>query len=49
MMGPHLSSKPKMGGYIVAGKTWSNDGDVKGNHGGYDYWILKLNSKGEVK
>ncbi|HXK91883.1 MAG TPA: hypothetical protein PLA75_07400, partial [Bacteroidales bacterium] len=21
------------GGYIVAGETWSNDGDVSGNHG----------------
>ncbi|MDI1303785.1 MAG: T9SS C-terminal target domain-containing protein, partial [bacterium] len=24
------------GGYIVAGATYSNDGDVTGNHGDYD-------------
>ena len=28
------------GGYIVAGYSFSNDGDVTGNHGGYDYWIV---------
>ena len=33
-------------GYIVAGYTSSNDGDVIGNHGNEDYWILKLNQKG---
>jgi hypothetical protein len=30
-------------GYIVAGGTLSNDGDVTGNHGDFDYWIVKLN------
>ena len=30
------------GGYIVAGYTESNDGDVSGNHGDYDYWVVKL-------
>ena len=34
------------GGYIVAGWTASNDGDISGNHGTYDYWIVKLNSDG---
>jgi hypothetical protein len=37
------------GGYIVAGYSNSNDGDVSGNHGGYDYWIVKLNSNGHVQ
>jgi len=32
------------GGFIVVGETWSNDGDVSGNHGRADYWIVKLNS-----
>lgn len=36
------------GGYIVAGSTTSNDGDVSGNHGGFDYWILKLDSDGDT-
>ena len=30
------------GGYIVAGVTDSNDGDVKGFHGEKDAWIVKL-------
>ncbi|EKF49068.1 hypothetical protein H17ap60334_07978 [Thermosipho africanus H17ap60334] len=30
------------GGYIVAGFTASNNYDVTGNHGGWDYWIIKL-------
>ena len=36
------------GGYIIAEKTSSNDGDVSGNPEGedFDYWIVKLNSDG---
>ncbi|MFP5039881.1 T9SS type A sorting domain-containing protein [Parasediminibacterium sp. JCM 36343] len=34
------------GGYIVAGSAMSNDGDVSGNHGDYDYWVVKLDSTG---
>jgi hypothetical protein len=34
------------GGYIVAGSTKSNNGDVSGNHGGQDAWIVKLSSNG---
>ena len=30
------------GGYIVAGVTYSNDGDVTGNHAGADSWVVKL-------
>ena len=30
------------GGYIVAGYTESNDGDVSGNHGNDDVWVVKL-------
>ncbi|RYD52727.1 MAG: T9SS type A sorting domain-containing protein [Sphingobacteriales bacterium] len=37
------------GGYIVAGNSRSNDGDVSGNHGGYDSWIVKLASTGIVQ
>lgn len=36
------------GGYIVAGLTSSNDGDVSGNHGNQDCWIVKLNGDGEI-
>jgi len=34
------------GGYIVVGSTFSNDGDVTGNHGKSDCWAVKLNSEG---
>jgi hypothetical protein len=37
------------GGYIIAGGTNSNDGDVSGNHGDYDTWIVKLSSSGAIQ
>lgn len=37
------------GGYIVAGVTKSNDGNVTGNHGGKDFWIVKLSSTGTIE
>ena len=33
-------------GYIISGESFSDDGDLSGNKGGYDYWILKLSSVG---
>jgi hypothetical protein len=36
------------GGYLVAGVTFSNDGDVTANHGGADFWLLKLDSAGSL-
>lgn len=37
------------GGYIVAGESESGDQDVSGNHGDYDYWIIKLDSIGAIQ
>jgi hypothetical protein len=37
------------GGYIVAGLTFSNDGDVTNNNGGVDAWILKLTVNGDIE
>ncbi len=37
------------GGYIFAGSTHSNDGDVTGNHGDYDCWIVKTDESGEIE
>jgi hypothetical protein len=34
------------GGYVLAGFTSSNDGDVSGNHGGEDAWVVKLDQGG---
>jgi gliding motility-associated-like protein len=40
------------GGYIIAGRTGSNDGDVSGNHQSVgvfaDSWIVKLSSSGNL-
>lgn len=35
-------------GYIIAGHTTSNNGDVSGNNGASDYWIVKLDSVGNI-
>lgn len=37
------------GGYIVGGETYSLNGDVTGNHGGSDYWIIKISSTGTLE
>ena len=37
------------GGYIISGSTETiNNGDVTGNHGGKDVWIIKINSSGAL-
>ncbi len=36
------------GGYIIAGSTASNDGDVTENKGDYDYWIFKIDATGTL-
>jgi hypothetical protein len=36
-------------GFIVTGGTNSTDGDVSGNHGGYDAWVLKLSATGDLQ
>ncbi|MDD1727495.1 MAG: PKD domain-containing protein [Methanospirillum sp.] len=37
------------GGYLAGGATYSNDGDVSGNHGGSDAWIVKLDTSGNLQ
>ena len=36
------------GRFIFAGHSASTNGDVIGNHGGSDYWVVKLNSAGDI-
>ena len=36
-------------GYIISGSTDSIDGDVFGNHGGGDAWVVKLSNTGEIQ
>ncbi|MCT4564031.1 MAG: hypothetical protein N4A68_06890 [Maledivibacter sp.] len=36
-------------GYVFIGTTSSNDGDVSGNHGSTDIWLVKISSKGNIQ
>jgi uncharacterized repeat protein (TIGR01451 family) len=36
------------GNYICYGSTTSNDGDVVGNHGKADFWVVKLDQSGQI-
>lgn len=36
------------GGVMVIGEASSNNGDVNGNHGGWDTWLIKLDSNGTI-
>ncbi|MCX6693623.1 MAG: PKD domain-containing protein [Methanomicrobiales archaeon] len=36
------------GEYAVIGSTNSKDGDVRGNHGSFDYWWLKVSPNGSI-
>jgi hypothetical protein len=37
------------GGIVVAGRTSSINGDIVGNHGGLDFWIVKLSLSGDLQ
>ena len=37
------------GGYIFTGDTWSNDGNVSGNHGMQDGWVCKIDATGNIQ
>lgn len=37
------------GGYIFTAHTYSSDGDVSGNHGESDYWVVKIDEEGEIE
>ncbi|MFN0212622.1 MAG: T9SS type A sorting domain-containing protein [Saprospiraceae bacterium] len=45
----HCVVQTSDGGYVVAGQTFSNDGDVSGSHGGSEYWVVKLSSLGDIQ
>ncbi len=46
---PYSIQQTTDGGYIVAGSTKSNDGDVSGYHGQVDGWIVKLDESGGIQ
>lgn len=37
------------GGFILTGGTQSNDGDVSGNHGSSDFWLVKTDGAGAIQ
>lgn len=45
----HAVEQTSDGGYILAGWTWSEDGDVSGNHGNGDAWVVKLDREGNIQ
>jgi gliding motility-associated-like protein len=36
------------GGFLLGGHTRSNDGDVQGNHGDLDAWLVEVNGTGDM-
>ena len=38
----------KNGDFILVGSTESNDVDISKNYGSYDYWVIKIDRKGEL-
>ena len=45
---PYSVYQTSDGGYVLAGQTNSIGGDVTGNNGGIDYWVVKLSSTGAL-
>ena len=41
-------TKTNDGGFLLSGFTTSNDGDVSGNEGFQDYWIVKIDAAGSI-
>lgn len=37
---------PVSGGYLIAGSSSSNDGDLTGNHGSSDFWLFLVDTSG---
>jgi hypothetical protein len=44
----HGIIKSEDGGYVVAGKTTSNDGDLLGATGGTDVWVTKFDQNNNI-
>lgn len=46
---PHVIKLTSDGGFILNGETISTDGDVTGNHGEFDFWVIKLDRNGNLQ
>lgn len=40
----HIIATRDGSAYVFVGQTKSTDGDITGNHGGYDLWVVKLDA-----
>ncbi|NCU06213.1 MAG: T9SS type A sorting domain-containing protein, partial [Chitinophagaceae bacterium] len=38
----------KSGGYLITGTTTSNDGNITGNHGSYDFLVMRIDEDGNL-
>lgn len=47
--GAHDISSTSDSGFLVCGRSFSIDGDVTGNHGGYDAWVIRVDKNGNLK
>jgi len=45
----HSAINTTDGGFLIAGSSFSTNGDVTGNHGGVDYWVVKIDSLGNLE
>ncbi len=46
---PHAIAKCyENSGYVVAGAAASNDGDLFGNNGSFDFWVIRIDHEGEL-
>jgi hypothetical protein len=46
--GESISKTSDGNGYVISATTLGNDGDVSGNHGGADAWIIKIDLAGNL-
>jgi hypothetical protein len=37
------------GGFVIAGNSASNNGDISNPHGGYDAWLVKCDAEGNIE
>jgi hypothetical protein len=45
----HAVENAHYGGYILAGFSESDDFDISNTQGSYDFWVVNMNEKGELK
>ena len=45
---PYAVTETNLNSFLISGNSQSNNGDVVGNHGGLDYWMVNLSSTGSI-